>query len=303
MKHQMINLKVRIALLASILLILHACTGFQTYPKVARAGDTISIAVGSPVGMTKDSNNTTAVYLPDSGGTFPLTLRSVFNLYPDKKSRLYLPNSVTASLINSAGHEAWQTVMMIDLPTNLPVGSGSIQITSIAEYPSINNHINNVPISLEIVSGIGQADTFSYEFGLGLSSPGDLSLLEALPHALITPPTDNEFYGAIEMKLLLPTTAATTLTEGKLRVVVDDMTPSTFSNRTVTWTVNSNEELVVIMMSASGGLLANESRFSIVLKPTFSFTAPPVISEVTYYDINGNIVVGHTPAEYTVTLN
>lgn len=282
-------------------LILPACTGYNSYSKIARAGDTVSLAVGSSIGMTKDASNTTAVYVPDVGGSYPLTIRSVFNLYPDKKSRLNL-TATLVSLIDSADHEVWQTVMLIDLPTNLPIGNGKVVITSAAIYPSINTHINDFPIALEIISGTGAPDAFAYEFGQGLSADGDLTQLESLPHAVVTPPVNAEFYGAIEMKLSL-NMSTTTLDEQKVRVFVDDMNPLTLSNKNVVWKVSSAGELVVMIMSPSGGLQARESRLSIVSKPNIVFNSVPTITEVNFYDVNGNLVAGAPGlAEYNVAM-
>jgi len=282
--------------------VLQGCTSLQTFPGVARAGDTITLAVGSADGMSKQSTNTTAIYVPDAGGSYPLTIRSVFNLYPDKKSRLYTSTSATLPVIDSSDHEAWQTVMVIDLPTDLPLGTGNIQINSVADFPTVSSHINDVPISLEIVNGAGASSVFTYEFGFGSSQAGDLSLLEPLPHAQVTPPSDNTYYGAIELRLTLPTTAEIPLTEEHVRVVLDDMTPSTVSNRNIVWGID-NDELIVMIMSPSGYLQTIESRFSIVLLPRFSFITEPVITSLKFFDVDGEQVSGAVPVDYSVTLN
>lgn len=284
------------------LLTLQACTGYNAYSKIARQGDTISLAVGSPVGMTKDVSNTTAVYLPDSGGSYPLTIRSVFDLYPSKKSRLNNTTTVDP-LVNSADHEAWQTVMLVDLPIDVPVGTGNIVITSTAVYPPINSHINDVPIALEIISGAGSPDAFTYEFGLGASADGNLTELESLPHALITPPVNTELYGAIEIRLSLDM-SSTTLDNTNVRVFVDDMSSTTFSNKNVVWNVSSTGELLVMIMSPSGKLQARESRFSIVSKPRIKFNSAPTITEVNYYDVDGDLIAGAPGlAEYDVAMH
>jgi hypothetical protein len=280
---------------------LQACTGYNSYSKVARAGDTISLAVGSPVGMTKDVSNTTAVYVPDAGGSYPLTIRSVFDLYPSKKSRLNLTTTVDP-VVNSSDHEAWQTVMVIDLPTDLPVGTGNIVITSTAVYPPINSHINDHPIALEIISGTGSPDAFTYEFGHGLSWDGELAQLESLPHAVVTPPRNNEYYGAIEMKLSLDMSAAI-LNDTKVRVIVDDMNSTTLSNKSVVWHVSDTGELRVMIISPSGSLQARESRLSIISIPRVTFNSAPTLTEVNYYDVDGNLLAGAPGlSEYNVAL-
>ena len=282
------NSRVLYLLFIFALFTLQACTGYSTNARTASAGATISIPVGSPVGMTKDPTNTTAVYVPDAGGSYPLTIRSVFDLYPSKKSRLNLTVTVDA-LVNSVDHEAWQTVMIIDLPTDVPVGTGNIHITSTATYPPINSHISDFPIALEIVAGVATPDPFAYEFGLGASADGDLAELESLPHAVVTPPVNSDYYGAIEMKFTLDM-SSTTLDDAKLRVFVDDMNSTTLSNKNVVWRVTPTGDLLVMIISPTGFLQARESRLSIVSKPKVKFNSVPTITEVNFYDVDGNLL-------------
>ena len=44
-------------------LFISGCVAMQPFPNIARSGDTVLVAVGSPDGMTK--LNTTALYVPD----------------------------------------------------------------------------------------------------------------------------------------------------------------------------------------------------------------------------------------------
>ena len=87
------------------------------------------------------------------------------------------------------------------------------------------------------------------------------------------------------------------------RVFVDDMNSTTLSNKNVIWSVSSDGELLVMIMSPSGFLQARESRISIVSVPRVSFNSAPTISEVNFYDINGNLIADAPGlAEYNVAM-
>lgn len=283
------------------------CTALNSFPQAARGGDTIALAVGSADGMTRA--NTTASFESDANpGVFhDITsgIRGIFNLYADKASSTYSVGSNTGSIISTSGHEAWVTVMVVDLPL-LPIGPGKVHITTTAPYPTIGSHINNIPIDLEILAGTGAASDFAYEFGVGSSLGGDLTLLEPMTHAQIIPdyPQSTSWpkYGAIEMKLHVPTTQGVKLPPAALRVVADDINPT--SQSILIYNHDDNEDLTVMFLSPTGGLNYFEPRFSIVPLVNSSlnigFTQPPVITSVSYFDINGNPVSGPLVSEFSV---
>ncbi len=302
-----------IGLIASILaMTLSGCIGLKTFPQAARGGDTVVLAVGSADGMARA--NTTAVFVSDSAPNTPINLtsgiRGIFRLYADKASSLYTSGSNVHYVIDTSGHEPWVTVMAVDLPQGLPIGPGKVRITTTATYPTIGSHINNRPISLEILPGTGTPSDLPYEFGVGASMPGDLTQMEALPYAQVMPvfPSGTAWptYGAIEIKLHVPTTMGTALDSSELRVLVDDMSVSTSSNLNTIYRHDSNQDLTVMLLSPPGWLRYYESRFSIVLfnnsRLTISFIATPVITSVRYFDINGNQVAGPLPSDFVVQL-
>ena len=306
-----INLAAILSLVVSILVLgLSGCTALKTFPQTARAGDTVALAVGSPDGMTRA--NTTASYESgaDPGVFHDITpdIRAIFRLYADKASSLYSVNSSAGFIVSTSGHEPWVTVMVVDLPAGLPAGPGKVHITTSVTYPTIGNHINDMPIDLEILPGVGVASDLSYEFGVGASMGGDLSLLEALPHAQIIPDypqsTSWPAYGAIEMKLHVPTTEGVALPQAALRVVADDV--NFISSSALLYKHDSNEDLSVIFMNPVGGLDYFEPRFSIIPLNnddfTISFAQTPIINSVSYYDINGSLVAGPQVSEFTVQM-
>lgn len=298
---------IRIALIISFIsgFALSGCTALNSFPQAARAGDTVTLAVGSADGMSRA--NTTATFISDvDSSVHDLTsgIRGIFRLYADKTSSLYSVGSTTDFIFDTSGHEPWATIMAIDLPPTLPAGTGTVNIITTATYPTIGNHINNVPINLEILPGTGKPADLTYEFGLGASLTGDLTLLETLPHAQVIPtfPSSWPNYGAIEMKVHAPTTAG-----ARIRFVMDDMRVASPTGLNTLWTPrDANQDLTLMFTNPRGKLRDSHLRFAIVLldngDPAAAFTASPVINSISYYDIDGNLVAGPPVSDYTVEL-
>jgi hypothetical protein len=282
------------------------CTALQTFPQAARAGDTVALGAGSADGMSRA--NTTAYFVSDSGSTqYDLTpgIRGIFRLYADKASNMYSAGSTTNYITSTSGHEPWLSVVVIDLPPGLPTGTGKVHVTTTATYPTIGSHINDLPINLEIIPGTGAPSSLSYEFGHGSGMPGDPTQLESLPLAQVMPvfPSSTSWpaYGAVEIKMHVPTTAGTSLTPAQLRVLVDDMSVSTSSNLHAIYHDDSNQDLTVMLLSPIGRLRYFEPRFSIV--PLYDqFVGTPTITSVRFFDINGNQVAGPTVSDFVVQL-
>jgi len=302
----------RLILLSALFIniLLTGCTGLQTFPNVARAGDTVALAIGSPDGATR--SNTTAVFVskndpgyPTTPVLYPLTIRSLFRLYGDKASIQYQRNYTTKQIIDTSGHEHWVTVAAIDLPTTLPKEPGEVRFTTTAPYPTVNSNINNVAIDLEILpatAGSGMASLFPIELGQGAVGNGDLLSLEPQTHAVIYPTFlggSNPWpdFGAIELKVSMPT--GTPIADRSLRVLVDDMSMTTDSKRSVISRKNGTD-LTVGLLSPSGKLKYFEARVEIVLPSGGTFSGTPTITSVSYYDINGNPVAGPATTNYVV---
>lgn len=288
----------------------YGCTGLNPLPNAARSGDTIALAVGSPVGMTRA--NTTATFTSDSDG-IPVditpNIRAIFKLYADKTSNVYEDGSNTASLVESAGHEQWVTVVALDLPT-LPVGPGVVKFTTTATYPPIDSHINNVPIPLEILAGEGSSNSFPYQVGNFFVSSGNLGRLEALPQAVFAPTLPSAAcpcpdYGAIEVKVHMPTNAGISLPEYFVKVNADDLTVKTESSRSVAYGLVNGEDLTVILTSLSGKLQYYEARFSVALRSGITFSGTPSVTSIRYFDVDGTEISGPQPSptgDYNVVM-
>src|ERR1700687_4184575 len=76
--------------MAPFFLALAACSGTQTFTPAARAGDTVTLAVGWQKTLQRqnltvtitDANNSVTTYLPNDAH-----VRAIVNLYPDPASR------------------------------------------------------------------------------------------------------------------------------------------------------------------------------------------------------------------------
>lgn len=295
-------------LFSTALLLIQGCTALNTFPTAARPGETVALALGSPDNLTMDNINS-VTFVSDAAPSSPLditpSVRSVFKLYADKASSVYeSPGPGTNQIIRTSLHEPWLSVMAIDMPEELtpgvplPTGPGTITINTTPDvtYPTIVNHINARTIRLEILPETtptdGSASTFEYEFGTCCTQLGNLSLLEPRPHALVKSQySEDPFtlgsYAAVEMKVDFTGTTSLPITDSNIKVVVDDMTAYSSSNRQVITSVK-NEVLTVIMISLSERIKPYEMRFAVVLNSGNSFTGPvPGITSTAFYDING----------------
>lgn len=289
-----------IALLSHLLT---GCIGLDAHPVAARAGDTVTLALGSPDGMTR--SNTTVSFEDVDGGMHDLTanVRGIFKLYPDRASAAW-DSSLTSTLVTSARHEPWLTVMALDLPQSLPAGVGRLHINSTAAYPGINAHINDVPVRLEILPGSGTANQLEYVLGSTPDSTayGDITLLEPRPSVAVRPADGTaNLYGAIEMKLRVETNRGTELSEPNVRVVMEDLTVATESRRTWFWNIDNGQDYTITLVSPLGWLTESEARFKIVFKQA-QVIGTPAITSIRYFDVDGTEIVGPAIDRYTVVV-
>jgi len=174
------------------ILVVQGCAGTRTFHDVARAGDTVAVAAGWK--QTFLRNNITVTITPSTG--IPIVyppnnpaIRAVANLYPDPVSSIIVSmetgqdlttsaqvyGSYVMSNITGGDKEWWQTAVFIDLPSTLPVGTASINIS--------NPYGESVNSTLQIVDGAGKPNTFKTTAGpLGIN---DLASLERVSHFTI----------------------------------------------------------------------------------------------------------------------
>jgi len=288
-----------------ILSLLHGCTALQSFPHAARSGDTVALAVGSPLNMARENTTATLTDINDVVTDITSNIRSIFKLYADPDSKVYNYSTPTWNLVSSSGHAPWISIVVLDLPVGLPEGSASIKFNTTATYPSIGSHLNDRELAIEILPGEGVSNDFTYEFGVGSSLPGNLNLLEPQPRAIyghLFPSTECPCpdYAAIEVRTTISTNAGV-ISNDSIRVVPQDLTLLTYSGRDFTHGVTSaGDELLVTFLSTDGTLKHFEAQFSVVLYPN-KFNGTPVIDSIKYFDIDGNEVAGPA-SEFAVSL-
>jgi len=297
-------------ILSVVLLVLQGCVAVQTFPTIARANDTVTLALGSQDGMTKE--NTQVFFLSDSPDSqqVPVTnIRSIFKLYADKTSDIYNHNSqIMQNLFNYQNHEQWLTIMVLDLPPSLPVGTGVLSITTTAAQTQGLADVNAILVKLEIVEGIGNSNSFNYYLTTGIvSGGGGLEQLEPGNQLIVKPPESDTggwpSYAVIEIKILpqlYNPYNITNITENNFNIIPQDVSYRTKSKKSVISSYRNNE-LIVSFLSSNGRLKYFEPRFSVVaISPIIGIdNVQQNITSIRYFDINGNIVPGPPVAEYS----
>jgi len=296
-------------------LLLQGCVAVQTFPLAARSGDTITLAVGSPDGMTK--NNTTVTFTSDSDALNPVdvtaNIRTISKVYPDKMSTAWFGdhgNNLWGDLIPAASsHGSWLKVIVLDLPVSLPTGPGyfTVTVTPDVTYPYLSSHVSDIQISMEILPGTGVSHSFSYvpySFNQNIII-NPLSTLEPNKHVLIKPRvqvTSNEFptYGAVEIKVTAPIVDSIggATNNQPVLVVFDDQPNNLTSQKQSSW-VRVGDEFTINIVSPVGLLEFYEARFAIVLtadNSLYSFAGAPLVNSIKYFDDSGVEVTGPVPS-------
>jgi hypothetical protein len=285
-------------LLAGILLLLAglpACTGVNTFPLIARAGDTVSVMVG---GSEQARKETISVSLTDANGQ-PWDLkslglvRSVFNLRMDGHAHgLHYSPYADQNISWLLGHEPLQTVMVVDVPSGVAPGPATMTI-SLNAADNSSGIADPFTVNMDIISGTGRSDSFLRQDGSTGGSPADLGKLEPAPRAKIT-------FGAAHIEIgaasLVVDFDETVLNPNDINVYVPEATVRELSfgdtQRMVYWRHDGNQLYVDII--APQGIKLRYLRVFVV-HPR-GLTASPdlrIISAVAY-DVNGN-TIGITP--------
>lgn len=174
----------------ALLALLSGCAGVQTFPQMARAGDTVALAAGWQRDFAReqltvtitDAEGVETVYPPGAPA-----LRAVVNLYPDPLSSLLMSDQTGQDLtpfartyadmvnINFTGGDQdwWQTTVFIDLPPGLATGPATVTID--------NGLGSNAVSTLEIIAGDGMPAIFDAELN-GPLQPYQLAALERVVH-------------------------------------------------------------------------------------------------------------------------
>lgn len=168
-------------------LLLTGCTAVNTFPMIARSGNTVSIMVG---GSAKAQKESLSVVLTDAGGNvFDLQslglVRSVFNLRPDGRSiGSHYIEYFSSNRSWLAGHEPLQTVMVTDLPTTASPGMATLTFTWLGVDDNNSDGGNPFDVSLEILPGSGISDQFLRNDAFG-TRVANLRQLETSPNGKV----------------------------------------------------------------------------------------------------------------------
>jgi len=270
--------------------ILHGCVATQSFPTVARSGDTVTLAVGSPDGMTKSNTTVHFVSEVDSSVT-PLMIRSIIRIRPDQTSNAALFNAFLNAEDYFTGHSQWMSIIVIDLPEDLTIGDGHIHIETSASYGYLPVGINDIPISIEIIEGTGKRNEFNYNNNFGGIGPGNLTDLESLPQVVLRPPLiqSTTLIAAAEIKVNIPVGA---VPDRAIRIVNDDFYTKNYQDQLqMSWS-RSGDEFTVNFVSPTGSMEPKQLRFSVVLRPGNNFLSQktPSIESVTLYDESGGMI-------------
>lgn len=180
-------------LLALTLVFLGGCMGARTFHEYARAGDTVAVAAGWKQKFSRDSITVTitpssgvpVVYAPNNPA-----VRAVVNMYPDPVSSLVVSteskqdltpyaqtygSTVTGNLTKGE-KDWWQTTVFINLPSTLPIGTATIDIS--------NPSGETVSSTVDIVAGTGSPNTFYTS--LGPLNDNQLASMERVAHYTIS---------------------------------------------------------------------------------------------------------------------
>lgn len=176
-------------LVTCIWAILSGCTSVNTFPTIARPGDTVTLLIG---GSEKAKiNNVSAIFTDAGGHAWDLQalglVRSVFDLRSDGRAYdLHYGSNSDKQFSWYYGHEPLQTVLVTDVPLGAAPGIGSLLIA----YNNINDNSggagNTFSMNLEIIPGNGSPSLFTYRHPIMGDQPVNFSKLEPAPHAKVT---------------------------------------------------------------------------------------------------------------------
>lgn len=305
---------------------LGGCVAIQPFPFAVRAGDTITLAIGSLDGVSK--NNMSIMYYPSPGSLPSETpvdvtagIRSVFNIYPDKKSKTYWDTtsgsglSTMSYLEEVSGHGAWQSVVAVDLPSSLPIGTGHFVVTlgDGVIYPPFVTRVGDVNIAAQILEPGGDAHVFEYrEYNFNSNtSIGVLADLEQLRQVIVRtvpePTTLAIPVAAAEYNLFVPmidvsfNDVTNLVPNDDVVVVLDDQVNYDRNQTSLNWS-RSGASIKVVTTSLSGAQNANSIRFSVLLANYadseangWSLADTASLVSVKYFDLNGNEISGPSP--------
>lgn len=240
-------------LVACIWAMLSGCTSVNTFPTIARPGDTVTLLIGGSEKAKK--TDLSAIFTDASGHAWDLQalglVRSVFDLRSDGRAYdLHYGSSNDKQFSWAYGHEPLQTVLVTDVPVGAAPGIGSLAIA----YNNINDNSggagNTFSMNLEIVPGTGAPSSFTYHHPVLGDQPVNFAKFEPAPHAKVIFPGGTTIIGAASLVISFD---ATVVNSNKFNIYVPEATvvgtTSTFgqTQRMVYWHRDSSHLYVDIV--------------------------------------------------------
>lgn len=184
MKNNYIKLLGIITLCSGMLL--SGCVSLNTFPTIARAGDTVSVMIGGSEKAKK--SDVSAVFTDASGHVWDLQalglVRSVFDLRTDGRAYgIHYSSYLEKSWSWTYGHEPLQTVLVTDLPYGVSPGMGSLAVLM-----NVNDNGGGggtFKMNLEIIPGVGATNQFAYHHAIYGNISADFTKLESAPNAKV----------------------------------------------------------------------------------------------------------------------
>ena len=201
-------IKLLVVVLSAVLLA--ACAGTRTFHDAARAGDSVSVAAGWMKTFTPD--NLTVTIIPSSGSPLVFLpgdpiVRAVTNMYMDPLASIVVSRQTGQNLTPFATTYAttmksaftgddkdwWQTLVILDLPSSLPVGLTQITISAPGGESAVAD--------LDIVAGTGSPNPLEAEMQ-GELVDHQLDSLQRVPHYTVNFSSTGTLPYAVQVDLM-----------------------------------------------------------------------------------------------------
>lgn len=289
---------------------LHGCTGVNTFPTVARPGDTVSVMVGGSEQARKDS---VTVSLKDKDNVdWDLQalgrVRSVFNLRAAGTAYgTHYSSWLDSEISWLNGHEPVQTVLIFDVPQGVAIGPATLSVDLNSNDDS-SGLFHPVSIAMDVIEDAtgtsGTSDQFLRQNFNGIPREASLEDLEPAPYAKISFGGGDTMASPLLYATSLVVDFDQTIVNGDdLNVYVSESTVR--GSPTETGAFGSNQrgvywkqdgDKLFIDIVAPQGI---EGRYLqvFVVHPR-GLTGDPTLSleSATNYDINGNDSIVYTPS-------
>ena len=179
--------RVFVSVFALLAVMLQGCTGLNTFPTVARQGDTVSVMVGGSEKARKDTISATLTDVDNVAWDLQSLglVRSVFNLRPDGRAHgLHYAPWLDSEIAWLNAHDQVQTVLVFDVPAAAAIGQATLDVSLNVDDNS--SGVIDPSIGIEIIAGTGSSDSFLRQNFTGPPVPVSFEGLEPAPHAKIS---------------------------------------------------------------------------------------------------------------------